>query len=333
MHIVIATPSYPPRVAGPSHYAKGLFDVWTKEGHKVEVLTFTDYLHLPSGVRHIAYFLAGVWAGRSADFVVALDAFSAAFPAVLASRLLRRKIMVRVSGDFIWEGYVERTGDLVTLREFYAKKHLPLKERVLFSLTRFTLCHADGLIFQNAWQRDIVSSAYGLSRVPSVLIQNSFPKITPYPKGQRKNFLWAGRPISLKNVARLREACRQAVAVDPSLSLDIYTDMPREQLFEKMKDAYALILPSLSDVNPNLLLEGLQFGKPFISTRETGIRDVTEGMGLFVDPKDTTAIANAMIELGRDAVYEQCLNRIMSRTSVRTYADIGAECIRFSKTL
>lgn len=329
MKIVIATPSYPPRVAGPSHYAKGLFDVWTKEGHTVDVISFADYLHFPSGIRHFAYFFAVFRLCRSTDFIFVLDTFSSAFPSIIVSMLLWKKIIIRVSGDFIWEGYVERTGDLVTLREFYAKKTIPLKERILFALTRFTLRHADGLVFQNAWQKELVTNAYGLGRTPSTVIRNSFPKVVPYPKSRNKNYLWAGRPIHLKNVNRLKEAFVEAKKVDPDLSLEIYTELPRAELFLKIQAAYAVIHPSLSDMNPNLLLEGLQFGKPFISTKETGIREVTEGMGLFVDPKSTNEITDAIMELAKEEVYDRCVSRIMSRTEERTYTDIARECMEF----
>ncbi len=40
--------------------------------------------------------------------VVALDTYSVAFPAVLAAMLFRKKLVLRVGGDFLWEQYLER---------------------------------------------------------------------------------------------------------------------------------------------------------------------------------------------------------------------------------
>src|SRR4051812_26577287 len=119
MRILIATGIYPPEIGGPAEYAQELKNAWIARGHSVEVKVFSRFNFLPSGVRHLAYFLTLLPAIFKTDSILALDTFSAALPAVLAAKLARKKIILRTGGDFLWEAYVERTGDLVLLRDFY----------------------------------------------------------------------------------------------------------------------------------------------------------------------------------------------------------------------
>lgn len=334
MKIVIATPSYPPRVAGPSHYAKGVAEVWRAQGHDVVVVSFDAYLHLPSGIRHAVYAWKLLFQVRSASFIVALDIFSVALPAVLVAQLFRKKCIVRVSGDFIWEGYVEREGVEVTLREFYAGKDLwTWRERLLFRLSRYTLRSATGLVFQNNWQKTLVLREFALAHAVSAVIRNSFPKSVLSSAEDGKIYLWAGRAIRLKNIERLKQAFTEAEAIDSSIEFRMYTSLSRDALFEHMKKAYVVLNPSLSDMNPNIVLEGIAFGKPFICTAESGIREVTEGMGLFVDPKDTRAIRDAILTLSKEDAYNDCRSAIASRNIERTYRDVAAELLAFAESV
>jgi glycosyltransferase involved in cell wall biosynthesis len=100
-----------------------------------------------------------------------------------------------------------------------------------------------------------------------------------------------------------------------------------------MKKAYVILNPSLSDMNPNIVLEGLAMGKPFICTAESGIREVTDGMGLFVDPKDVGAMRDAILTVSNDAAYNACRSAIASRSRERTYRDVAAEIYAFAESL
>lgn len=334
MKIVIATPSYPPRVAGPSHYAKGVEAVWRAEGHEVVVVSFDAYLHLPSGVRHLAYAAALIGELRSASFVFALDIFSVAVPAVLVAKLFRKKCIVRVSGDFIWEGYVERGGEEVTLKEFYARREMwSWREHLLFRMSGWALNNASGLVFQNTWQQSLVLREFSLSRATSAIIRNNFPQSVLSSSDGRKIFLWAGRVIRLKNVERMKQAFAEAEAIDPSIELRMYSSLSRDELFSHMRSAYVVMNPSLSDMNPNIVLEGIAVGKPFICTEESGIREVTEGMGLFVNPKSVAEIRDAILELSQAATYDRCRSVIASRTGVREYCEVARELFAFAESI
>src|SRR3989338_5444786 len=162
MKILIATGIYPPDIGGPAQYAHSVEEAWKKEGHSVEVLSFRLERKLPTGIRHIYYFFRVLFSLGGVDFVFSPDTFSAALPALLAAKLSGKKLIVRTGGDFLWEQYVERTGDLVLLRDFYKTRvsKFTRKERIVFFLLRLLFRHAHAIIFSTAWQRDIFEKPY-----------------------------------------------------------------------------------------------------------------------------------------------------------------------------
>ncbi|MCC6290733.1 glycosyltransferase [Candidatus Nomurabacteria bacterium] len=179
MRIVIATGIYPPQIGGPAQYAKNLAEEFIKKGHRVKILTYRLEKHLPSGVRHFYFFAKLIFALWRVDFILALDTFSVGLPAVLAARLVGKKIMIRTGGDFLWEGYVERTGHLVLLREFYenvrgGSVRLNFKEKAIFGLTKWVIHKAQMIVFSTEWQRDIWSKPYQLSRQKTKIIENYY---------------------------------------------------------------------------------------------------------------------------------------------------------------
>jgi len=327
--ILIATPLFPPDVGGPSYYAEALTKELGGLGHTVDVVNFSAYKHLPSGVRHLAYLIALLRKGRGASFILGFDMFSVGIPTIIAGRILGVPHILRVSGDFLWER-ASGKGEALPFQTFYKERQQwGSSETFLFKVIGWALRHASGLIFQNEWQRNILTEIYGLSRVPQTIIHNSFPGVTLHPEYAKKNFLWAGRNITLKNLPRLKEAMKKAQEKDSSLELTIITALPQKELFARIQECYAVINPSLSEMNPNIVLEGVRFGKPFICTKETGVTEVLDGAGLFVDPEDVAAIEKAILELTKADTYRQYQAHIAKMNITHTYADIAKEILGF----
>ena len=60
--------------------------------------------------------------GWNADLILVLDTWSAAVPTMAACAIMRKRYVIRTGGDFLWESYVERTGDMVLFRDFYGTR-------------------------------------------------------------------------------------------------------------------------------------------------------------------------------------------------------------------
>lgn len=327
MTILIATGIYPPQIGGPAKYAQKLYEELGRRG-QVELCAWSGLERaLPWGIRHAVYFVRLLPHAWRADAILALDTWSVGFPALMAAKLLRRTLLVRIGGDFVWEAYVERTGEMVRLSEFYNKPHrLSLKERLVQWATGVLLRHADVLLYNSAWQMRIWQGAFAYI-TPARVLENEFPPKHPaadFPLGQ-KIFVAAGRGIRYKNIPAFAEAFN--TAAHGRASLDMRALPPQEHL-ARVQAAYAVVVPSVSEVNSNSIIEALSYNKPFIAPIDCGMHERLQGLGVFVDTLDRAAMGRAVEELLDEHVYRGYVERIREFSYVRTWADIADEILK-----
>lgn len=326
MKILIATGIYPPDVGGPANYAKRLTDEFKRLGHTVDVVSYQTEKSLPTGVRHLVYFFRTVLHLHGVNVIIALDTFSVGLPAVCAAKIFGKKIIVRVGGDFLWESYVERTKEKVLLSEFYkTKHHFTFKEKVIFNITKFTLKTADIIAFSTLWQKNIFALPYELDEGKISIVKNCcYAKKESVP-ATKKTFLWAGRKITLKNIKILEEAFDSAKHVCKDIELDLSENIPRDELLKKIQCCYAVVLPSLSEVSPNFILEAIMYNKPFIMTKDTGFYNELKDVGNFVDSRDAEQMKLAILSLVDEKKYTEQQRQLASFDRVHTYQDISQD--------
>ena len=334
MKIIIATGIYPPDVGGPANYAKRLNEELTKKGHEVLVVRFSRFLKYPSWLRHILYFFELLRKASGASFMLALDTYSVAWPAIWVKILTGKKVIIRAGGDFLWEQYVERTGGKILLSKFYNKKRpLNLKERIIFVFTRFIFFISDRVVFNTEWHRDIFLTPYNISRPKTSVIRNAFSKKNRENKPLKKNFICFVRDLKWKNVETLRSAFSSAQSEFSEISLEIEHSLDRDELLRRMKNCYAVVLVSLGDVSPNFVSEALSFGKPIILTNETGILSLVGNVVFLVDPLDEKAIADAIRRVSDNEVRNKLADRAWRFSFSHSYENIAEEFIELSKQM
>jgi len=104
----------------------------------------------------------------------------------------------------------------------------------------------------------------------------------------------------------------------------------RENTLEAIARSDLLILPSLFDSFPNVLLEALHVGTPAVATRVGGIPEILGGDGKLVAPGDTAALAAAVRRLIDDpGAYQQVKASIVDRRKVFEFDWVG----RFEDTI
>jgi len=332
MRFLIATGIYPPEIGGPAYYAKNLADALRVKGHEVEIGTFGPLKSLPTGIRHAALFFKLIPAAASCDIVIALDTFSAALPAYFAAKIFRRPIIVRTGGDFLWEQYLERTGDPMPLPFFY-EKHLPFtqKERIYFLLTRFLLQRVP-IVFSTNMQKNVWLPVYGISEEKTHVIPNAIAERLEGVAPERKNFLAYGRDIKMRNKAKLREAFAIAKSKNPEITLE-EGKLPQHVLLERIRHGYCLLSPSLTDVSPNYILDGLRCGKPFILDKYSEYADTFSDFGLFVDPLDVEDIADKILQMADEKTYTHFIDKIKRMPPKRTYAELADDFLALTKSV
>lgn len=346
MRILITTGIYPPDIGGPAEYARGVEEAWKKAGHQVKVLAFRFERKLPSVIRHLYYFLRVLSSLWGVDLVFSPDTFSAAFPALVASKLLGKKFIIRTGGDFLWEGYVERTGDLVLLRNFYKTRinadkklgltrirRLNLKERMVFNLLRHLLRHADAVIFSTTWQQDIFATPYRLNARKCFIVENYYASPTRLVYSDvlennriEKVFVGGTRELKWKNVPKVTEAFALARSKGVPVSLDHET-WNREEFLSRVQSSYAVIIASLGDISPNTILEAISFGKPFILTRETGLYEKLKDIGVWVNPESVDNIAEKIEWLADERNYRTQCNKVAAFSFTHSYQEIAHEIL------
>lgn len=375
MRIVIATPLWPPELGGPANYAKNLFTEFKKLGHWVEVVSFTRdnslvdsgdlrknsfvSLKYPSGLRHFLFFCRLLPKLYKADILLALDCFSAGFPSVLACLVLRKPLVLRLEGDFLWESFVERTRKNVTLHDFYQRlQPLSPKESFIKKITGWVIKKADSLVFSSEWRRSMVLGTYHVSFKKTVIILNVWPGINSRlpVSNRRKIVLWAGRMLYLKNLARLVRAFSKAndgsyelhlvgggseqknlelfIKEEVIAGVKFFPPLPRDKLLEKFKEAIFFVLPSLSEVGPNVITEAVATKTPFILTKESGYAEVMSDLGLLVDPLDEDDLAAKIKILMDGQKREEYQRRLESFGSYRDWRESAEDWLKlFQKFL
>lgn len=334
MRILIATGIYPPAVGGPSQYAKNVKMEWEKKGYGVKVKTFRFEHYLPSGFRHFFYFLKIIPEVLWCDFIFVLDTFSVGWPTTCAAKLFGKKVIIRTGGDFLWEGYVERSKELVLLRDFYqtTQKTWSKKERLIFRMTKWTLHHTDALIFSTKWQKDIWYRPYNLEKIKLFFVENYYGAKEESFKPTRKDFIGGARPSIWKNIKLIQEIFVSREVVETTATYHSET-CKHEEFMRKIAHCYATLLVSLGDISPNMILDTIRHDKPFILTEENGLMDRIRDIAIIVNPKNPSDIKNKVLWLCETDNYDNQVKKIKNFNFLHTWEEIADEIIDIWKTI
>lgn len=325
MKIVIATPLYPPEIGGPATYAKNLKEGLSEQGNEVTLVKFSDVCRYPKLIRHMAYFWQVLRALRDAEVVIAFDTWSTGIPALLAAKVSGKKMLVRIGGDFLWESYIERMHILVRLSEFYTQKRaLSSKERLIFRGATWITRFADMLVFNTVWQRDLWQGVYAFDPLKTVIIENEYPEVYEQSPTLGRVFVAAGRPHFLKNLQLLETVFADLKNTFPDIELDTRVLSPEEHEM-RIRNAYAVVIPSVSEVSSNTAIDALRFGKPFIMSSDTGAQERLGDVGIFIDTLDPEALRHALEKILDREEYTHMVERIRSFAFVHSRKEVIQE--------
>lgn len=330
-NILISTGVYPPEIGGPATYANNLSKELEKRGYKIKIITYGNdrdlYKKISENIevyfvnsnqniffRYIKFFQVANKILKWADFSYVLDLVSVGFPTVLASKFNKKKIFFRTGGDFLWEKSFQSGKTETTLRGYYKNKK-DLLEKLLMRFSSWILNNIDLIIFSTELQKNIYHKFYRVSEDRSIIIKNAYPKSFNFTNQNNKNYIvFAGRLIKLKNIKRLLEAFSEAR--DKNLKLFIYGDgpekeniildvnnknlesrvavedkIPQKELARIIDNALFVVLPSLTEISPNLALECISGGKPIVLTVENGLDEEIMNGVITINPESTEDIA------------------------------------------
>ncbi|MDO8265053.1 MAG: glycosyltransferase family 4 protein [Candidatus Parcubacteria bacterium] len=359
MKILIATPIAAPSIGGPATYIKNLFQILEKEGISSVLISYNSLKSYPQPLRFLLYSASLLSKAGGCDLIYGFNIISSGLPAFFCSKIFRKKFIIRLGGDFLWERAVEEGRSEATLKDYY-KEPKSIRERIFIWLIKRVLKGADRIIFTSDFQKEIYIDFYDLDRSKISIIGNPFPeKINGNTQNADYQILFAGRLIKLKNLGNLIDAFAKSVEkVTMPLTLKIVGDGPetqflknkveklqlqdkiffekalsQNQLFEEIRKSYFCVLPSLSEITPNFALESIAMGKPILLTRETGYYEKFKDMLLFIDPKDVEDISRKIIYLCEEENYNKYRKLIEGMPLSFSWQDITKEHIVLFKEL
>ncbi|OGZ37429.1 MAG: hypothetical protein A3E90_00645 [Candidatus Portnoybacteria bacterium RIFCSPHIGHO2_12_FULL_40_11] len=352
MKILIASGIFPPDIGGPAVYVKKLADELKKKNIEISVITYSDsqkdysdnfpLVRIIRGrsllIRYFFYFRNLFKIAKDAHIIYAQDLFSSGLPSALVKKFLKKKLIIRLGGDFLWEKAVEKGWSEKPLSRYYEKTK-NFKERLFFWLGRQVLKTADLVIFSTSWQKEIYFKNYKIKKEKAKIIENPFPQDKPFSKAaNNQKIIFAGRLIKLKNIDYLIKSFKLILVKNPDLRLEIIGQGPQKKYLEKItrennleknvifrdklsfqkltqeiSKCFLVILPSLSEVSPNLALECIKLKKPILLTKETGFYERFKNNLIFIDPfnqKDLTDKINYLLDGENYKKYQERISLI-----------------------
>ncbi|MHB9019335.1 MAG: glycosyltransferase family protein [Minisyncoccota bacterium] len=186
-------------------------------------------------------------------------------------------------------------------------------------------------IFTTNWQKKIFEKAYFLKSNGVFVIENYYGKKVGIFEPKDKNFVVAARSVKFKNLEFLQMIFNELISDGKDLKLEIVSDIDYEKTLEKIRGAYASILISISDISPNFILDTIRLNKPFIMTKETGLFDRLDGVGIFVDPYNKEEIKRGILSLLDKKDYQEYVERVKNFNFIHSWSEIASEFIDIYK--
>src|SRR3989344_5786101 len=231
MRLLIATGIFPPDIGGPATYSKLLLEELSKRNFSIQIITYgepksgdPDNLkrisrHWPKGIRHFIYFWQVLRLGKKADVIFAQDPVSAGLPAMLAAKILRKRFILKVVGDYAWEQGLQRFGARDLINDFQTKKY-GWQIEVLRKIQSWVAKNADLVIVPSKYLKKIVSG-WGVKDDKIKVIYNGVDLPELKFTAKEKLIISAGRLVPWKGFEALLEAFSVLIKDFPDWKLAI----------------------------------------------------------------------------------------------------------------
>lgn len=340
MRILLAAALYPPEGGGPATYAKALTDSLSQEGVEVSLVTFSEVRKFPVGIRHLVYFFLLLRRSRGCTVVYAMDPVSVGVPALCASFVLRKPLVVKVVGDYAWEQGRQRFGATHTLDEFVRTKQTSWIVRVLQWVEYRVATYATRVVVPSEYLKKIVGR-WGIPAQKISVIYNAGPELGSMGnknvlrgilKYHDKFIVSVGRLVPWKNMEGIiraveglaksgitpklliigsgpQEGALTALVSEKGMEEQVtFTgQLPNDITLAYIKAADVFVLNSGYEGFSHLLLEALALGTPTVATKVGGNPElITHGVsGLLVPYADDVALTGALQKMLTDEKFRK----------------------------
>ena len=368
--IQIITSVYSPDVAGPGVYFSSLKTELEKRGRKVEVLVRPSFFAVLSTVQKGDIVLAH--ATPKILLTVFLARLCKKFKFVVRiggdyfwERAVERGRFFGTLGDFYAQkrfttkdqciaglmGVALRGSDgVIFTSSLLRDSYIPffgLDEKKVHTITHPVLKIPSNVIARSETTKQ---------SVPTERLPRSLAVARNDKNGTR--LIYAGRFLKLKNLHLLLEVFAEMRKKYPNITLTLIGEGPEKQrlavrveglglksavifkepmnrdtILEEIAAHDLVVLPSLSEVSPNLLMDALAASTPFLATQENGLREVLEDTGTWFDPMSKEDFSEKLEALLSPGALEKARECITSSSYRKTWKEVAEEYKNIFKSL
>lgn len=333
-NILIVTGIFPPDIGGPASYVPKITAELCKRGWKATVITLADFLshddscypfrviRITRAQSKIKRIPRTIWTIAKQAQAVDVIFASGLFPeSVIVSKLKRKPLVMKITGDWAWERIVSHGCTKDTIDEFQKNRYLIHAQSILRSIV--ARC-GHKVITPSHYLRKIVEG-WGVNSDRIEVIYNALEPINGVSPIQLPSFkgstiatvarlvTWKGIDHIIKVVSSIVD-CRLIIVGDgpertflENLATDlgiaervIFTgQVSKQSVLQYLKASDIFVLNSTYEGLPHIVLEAMAVGVPVIATDVGGTGEVVkhEVNGLLIPSMDDKALRNAICRL------------------------------------
>jgi len=320
MKIIIASGIYPPDSGGPATYSQLIAREFNDQEIKISLICYSDkyeendkdekfktirILRKQNTLkRYFNYFKNLLKLAKKADVIYAQGPLAAGLPAMLVAKILHKKFIVKIVGDYAWEQYQNQSSGSDLIDEFQNKKY-DWKTELRRKIQRRVVNGANKVIVPSEYLKKIVIG-WRINADKINVIYNAFKGVENVIPEQLEGdiIISAGRPEPWKGFNTLKEILPDLLKENSNFKLMIETKMPHKELMARFKGSDIFVLNTGYEGLSHLLLEAMACGLPIITTNVCGNPEVirNEENGLLIEYNNKQQLKNAILRLWKDEV-------------------------------
>jgi glycosyltransferase involved in cell wall biosynthesis len=318
IRIVVASGIYPPDSGGPATYSQLIAREFSSCGIDVSLICYSSQKHEDQEKfkiirilrtqnklkRYFSYFINLFKLAKNCDVIYAQGPLAAGLPAMWVSRILRKKFIIKIVGDYAWEQGVNQFGVKELIEEFQNKKYDSKIEKIK-NIQKKVCEKANKIIVPSEFLKKIVIG-WGINADKINVIYNTFSGIEncelKIKNLDQDIIISAGRLEPWKGFETLREIFPDLLKENPKFKLMIEHKMPHSELMANFKASKIFVLNTGYEGLSHMLLEAMACGLPIITTNVCGNPEViqNEENGLLVEYNNKEQLKSAILRLWRD---------------------------------
>jgi len=345
MKIVIASGIYPPDIGGPATYSRLIAREFIKRNINVSLICYSDKEDEPFDreekfkivrvvrkkfflFRYLSYFFNLYKLARHCDVVYAQGPLGAGLPAIAVSRILGKKFVIKIVGDYAWEQGVNQFGVKDSIEEFQTRRY-DRKTESIWKIQKGVVKSADKIITPSQFLKKIIKG-WGAKEQKINVIYNAGPEISFIEKIEKKPnqkgdiLISSARLEPWKGMTTLVEIMPDLLKKNPNFKLvivgsgpegekikilirnlhlekeiELIDKVPHEELMAYFKASKIFILNTGYEGLPHIILEAMACNLSVITTNVCGNPEVVENgyNGLLVEYNNKTQLKEAILKL------------------------------------